>query len=105
MGGPSNKYLLGMTIRRTDAQVITVESMTVSWSTADREMRRIYIDGSESWTGRADSGDNVNIVDYSPDTAWENIDSLRYTNDMSGGYFTITFVMADSSTKVVNYQD
>ena len=77
----------------------------MTWSKSNRQMRRIKIDGSTRWSGRAHSGDDVDISDYYPSTSWENLNKIRFNASMYGAYFTITFKMGDGSTKTVNYQD
>lgn len=98
IGGTGNRLLQGITIRRTDPTVITVQTMTVSWTLAGRTMNRIRINGSIVWSGTANSGTLVNITDYAPATTFQNINDLRFNNTMVGSSFTLQFHMADAST-------
>ena len=102
VGGGGDKELRGLTIRRTAAPVITVTGMTVSWSITGRSIDQIRMDGSNLWSGTANSGSLLDIIDYQPGQTGASIDKLKFNSDMSGSSFVIIFHMADGSSKTIN---
>jgi hypothetical protein len=100
IAGGGDRELRGLTINKTDPQAITVTEITVSWGVS-RNITRVRIQGSNLWNGSESSGTQLNITDYTVDTSTQNIEHFRFSGDMSGDSFTITFHMADTSTKVV----
>ncbi|MBT3182317.1 MAG: hypothetical protein HN337_07420 [Deltaproteobacteria bacterium] len=103
-----DKQLLGITIENSCAapQTITIEEMTVSWSptTPVSQMNRIRIEGSNKWTGSANSGVTVTLTNQ-PQISGESTvpqDNIRWKKNMLGRNFTIVYGMADGTSKTVN---
>lgn len=106
IGGGGNKDLLGITLRNNCQGVsITIASMTVAWTPlTSATVRTIRINGSNVYnspSGTA-SGVPINITDVTiPTCTTQNLDFIRFSANMSGKTFTITFTMSDATTKVV----
>lgn len=106
VGGGGNKDLLGITIRNNCQGVsITITEMTVAWAPlTSATVRTIRINGSNVYnspSGTA-SGVPINITDVAiPACTTRNIDFIRFSANMSGKTFTVTFTMSDATTKVV----
>lgn len=106
VAGAGNKDLLGITLRNNcQSTAITIASMTVAWvSSSSATVRVIRINGSDVYnnsTGTA-NGVPINITDVTiPTCTTRNLNFIRFSANMTGKTFTITFTMTDATTKVV----
>ncbi len=88
----------------TCAYPITWISTTVSWTPTNpnRRLKRITYNGSNIWTGNANSGVSINHADQTLAASSNNVlNTLRFNNSMTGRTFTITFFLADGSSKTI----
>lgn len=108
IGGKGFKDLLGITIENTGSTNIVIDRITVIWNNK-RRIEEIVMDGIKVWSGkgpgtplrRQPSGTILDIQDFTltAGSGIKNIDRFRFSGNMTGVTFDITFTMVDGSTK------
>lgn len=103
IGTAGNIDLLGLTLTNTGTSTITIDRMTVSWTTAPL-MTQIRINGSNVFNNAAGvpSGTDVDITNTNiPAGATRPVNRIRFNGSMVGAQFVIKFTMTDGSTNYV----
>ena len=101
-----NTQVIGITLENIGLSNITITQMTVSWSGVPGATRLngITIGGTPVFSGNANSGALLDIADFTL-TAGAGIyqlNNLDFNRNISGITLSITFTMADGSTKAVS---
>ncbi|MFA6358229.1 MAG: hypothetical protein WCY09_06155 [Candidatus Omnitrophota bacterium] len=98
--GNNNRRLLGVTVRNSSANAVTIDRMIVSWSINNRTMSQIRINGNTVWSGiMILTPANVNITNtVIPANTTYPIDLIQFNSSMIGATITISFVMTDGTT-------
>lgn len=101
--GAGNKELQNVNIENTDTTCdIVIDRVTVSWDNA-QNMERIRIGNTNVWSGSAVSGTEIDITDQTIANADGQIGtSYRFSGNMNGATFSITFVLGDGTEKSVS---
>ena len=101
----SNTRLNGITISNTGASAISWNYSIISWTplSPSRTMSRIRVSNNNIYNNPAvSSGVQVNNSDVSLSSGQTRpIDYILFNSSMSGRSYTIQFVMADSSIKII----
>jgi hypothetical protein len=101
-----NTQVIGITLENTGTSNITITHMTVSWSgvSGATRLNGITIDGTQVFSGNTRSGTLIDIADFTL-TAGAGIyqlNNLDFNRNVTGITLSITFTMADGSTKTVS---
>ena len=101
-----NTKVINITIENTGALDITIDKMNVSWTgvPGGTKIREIVINGGSVWAGNKDSGNELDITDFTLVSGAGSypIDFLDFSKNMGGTTISITFTMGDGSTKTVS---
>jgi len=101
-----NKELQGLTIENSDNSDIVIDKMTVWWNNSSL-LSRIRIDDIDvfnvSSSDGVSSGTEIDITNFTltQGSGIKNINTLRFSEIMTGSDFTIKFIMTDNSTKYI----
>ena len=100
-----DSQVINVTLENTGDSDSTVASIDSSWSGAPggTKLNTIRIDGTDVWTGNANSGNTQDITDVllASASGTHPINYLDFSKDMTGATVTLTFNMSDASTKTV----
>ncbi|MBI2033813.1 MAG: fibronectin type III domain-containing protein [Candidatus Liptonbacteria bacterium] len=101
-----NTQVIGITLENTGTSNITITQMTVSWSgvSGGTRLNGITIGGTQVFSGNSNSGTLLDITDFTL-TAGAGIyqlNNLDFNRRITGITLSITFTMADGSTKTVS---
>jgi hypothetical protein len=113
IGGGGKRELQGITIENisADESAIIIDKITLTWNNG-KLIEEIKIENEKVWKhngsqglpkGKQATGTELDIEDYelAANTIYE-ITRFRFDSNMIGDTFTITFELADGSTKTVN---
>lgn len=104
--GGGGKRLEGITLGNSHTSPITLDKMSVSWTsgTGGSSLIEIRINGSSVWSGSVGSATQVDIINIvlPAETGSIPINFIRFNSNMTGAIFDITFTMVDSSSKTVS---
>ena len=107
VGLSGNSHLIGLMIKdATISRGIRIDRIIVAWNRSTR-LTRIRINNKNLWSGNAASPANCNITDFSLSNNGQvyPLDYFRFSGNMSGATFDITFVMRDGSARQIVYND
>lgn len=109
--GASNTELQGVKIENLGTSSIAIDTITVSWDTAERLIQEININGTVVWSstgpgtpsGAQASGTVLDISNYTlaASSGLVPITRFLFNGSMAGAHFVIKFTMTDASTKYV----
>jgi len=106
IGGLGSRELQGVIFENTGTEGIVIERMIVSWIGAlpGTNMVRVTIDGDSVWSQAANSGDEIDISDFtvSAGAGSFTVDSIVFSRNMTGVTFEMVFLLADGSQKTVS---
>jgi len=101
-----NTKVIGITIENSGTLDITINMMNISWTGAPggTKAKEIVINGGSVWAGNKDSGNELDITDFTlvSGSGSYPIDFLDFSKSMTGTTISITFTMGDGSTKTVS---
>jgi type II secretory pathway component PulJ len=102
----SGKDVIGITFSNSGSLSITISTMVISWTggSGGNKTKKIRIDGSDIWTGNANSGNILNITDLAL-TSGATIHPINYINfskNIGGATLEIIFNMSDGSQKIIS---
>lgn len=105
VGGKGNKSILGITIENTGPDNITIDRIAVFWAggASGNSIQGIVINGSSVWSGDELSGAELDITDFTLVSGYGTypMNSLDFNKNIVGATVSLTFIMSDSSSKVV----
>lgn len=103
-GGPNLNSHLDFNIKNLCGDIISIDSITISWTDPARGVDQIRMIGSSVWSGGPlSSGSAIDIVpDYSIPALSELTNRFEFDGDMRAviNTFTVTYRMSDGSTHV-----
>lgn len=101
----NNRDVQNILISNTGSQNITISNIILSWTggQSNNAVRIVRIDNSKLWSGKASSGQVLDITD-SILTPLQNrtINYFRFSRAMNGAVLNITFNMIDGSQKIIS---
>jgi prepilin-type N-terminal cleavage/methylation domain-containing protein len=99
-----NKNVTGITLENSGDTDITISQIIVSWTNAPNKnkSKKIIIDSSTVWQGSENSGEVLDIDDFTITAGVVAPLELRFSKKMKGAVLGVTLIMLDSSTQTIS---
>jgi len=96
-----NKHIENTFLENTGSSDITIDKMTLTWTGGDSGslLQTIRINGSNVWSGTANSGDLLDVTNVALTASADPIpiNYLDFSKNMANSAITVSYIMTDSS--------